>query len=980
MDLVRAQALVTFRPGEVTSQAIVDAVDALGFEAKVVEETREASPSSIGNLSIVNMSVKGMTCASCSKAVERGVQAVLGVQSVEVNLLRAEASVVLDTAQVSAERLCNAVDSLGFICKIQSRLPYTPVLSPVNKSESATLRLSVVQGHAACTVLKAQRGVNSVDLDNGVVVVSYQPEVIGARALLQRLASSGIQAEPSGPAVQGASDEVSDGMWRDFAIAGPATITMMGLMYLQLPCLAEPLHPGVSRMTAVLFIISTVVLFTAGRRFFIGASRALKRGSANMDVLASLAASLAYIFAIVMTIFAILVSQNGGQVSDPPMELFETPTTLITALLLGRILETRAKRQAGIFLDKLVNSTPPTARLVHEDGDTVSTTEIPVELVEVGDTLELQPGDVVPVDGSLLKAVNRAAGCQPLSFNEALLTGESRPIPKCEGDEVICGSVFLTRSNCWIRAERVGSGTALAKVVALVEKAASSASKIPAQRLADQVTRIFVPIVISLAVMTTLCQFCAVHLYTSHYDPQLRHVGHYVVCEMIVFAFRFGLAVLLVACPCALGLATPTAVMVATGVAAERGILVKSAASFEQAAKRGSVVLDKTGTLTEGSPRAVAMALSAEMPQQKLSVALGPVVCKMIQAHQGADVPSVNKGPIVHPWLRRPQDVKADCEAPEKDQPTLATVESVAIFFAASAVRSEHPLSRGIEDGLGQLLGSQRVSELLNALPPITDFETSVGNGVSFHMGAVSVKVGSPGWLLPDLAFQQDLLPWVDEQCSTASTVVGLSVDNAFVGFISLRDELRPMAKSIVNELQSLGEDIWMCTGDRYNTALAVAAQLGLPTDRVVAGAHPDDKAALVHKLRYQGKRVVAVGDGMNDAPALALADVGIAIGAGVRLTVDAADVVLVNMSLADFLCFKQLSVSTSRTILRNFGWAFVFNGAMLPVASGAFASYGVSLPPAAAGGAMACSSIMVIMSSLTLRWFLPAKPSDCKS
>lgn len=983
VDLLRGQAIVTFMPCEITSQNMVDEVMQLGFEAEVLDVSRDGSStqdtvesapeSEAGSLIVVKVAVSSLACSMRRGTLERSLLDAAGVRCVRLHVVPAELTAVLDTCRMNAEQLVEEVGKLGFQGKVLSQRPCVSATLPLDALETATLHLRVAQSQAACQVLAAQHGVDSVGFDGGVVSVSYQPHLVGARILIRRLANSGLEAEPRGPVNEAVRDEVFASLRADLLIAIPVTVTMMLLICFTPSTLKVHMRPGISRKTAVLFVLSTVVLLTAGRRFFVGAAAALKRRSANMDVLASLAAGLAYVFAIAMTALNIVVAEDGGQVAEPPMELFETPANLLTALLIGRMLESCARRQASSFLDKLVSSTPPKASLVEEDGSSVVTKEIAVELVQAGDTLEVKPGEVVPVDGSLLKPVDENTMALPCAFNEALLTGENRPVPKSEGDEIIGGSVLLTRSPCWIRAERIGSGTALAKVVALVEKASSSSSRLPVQRMADSITSIFVPVVVSLAMLTTLCHFLCVYWYGAKHDPQLKQVGQYVTCEMAIFAFRFGLAVLLIACPCALGLATPTAVMVATGVAAERGILVKSAASFEQAAKRGSVMLDKTGTLTEGCPRTVAMALCPGMPQQVVNDALGGVARMMIQSLPAADAADPDVCHITTSWLRRAQGAPP-MDQTQENQPSRYAVEAVALLFAASAVRSEHPLSRGIEDGMRQLLGAERLTTLLGALSPVSKFETSAGHGVSFVLGAAPVKVGSPGWLVPDLLLQPDLLPWVEGQCSKASTVVGLSVDNSLIGFLALRDELRSNAKAIVGELRRLGEDVWMCTGDRLNTALAVAAELGISEDRVVAGARPDGKAELVRGLRSKGERVVAVGDGINDAPALALADVGVAIGAGVRLAVDAADVVLVKMDLAGFLMFKQLSVATSWTIARNFLWAFIFNAAMLPVATGAFASYGVMLAPSAAGAAMACSSIMVICSSLALRWF-PSSP-----
>lgn len=985
VDLLRGQALVIFTVGKLTAKAVAKEVDDLGFEAAVQEETYLENFAAAGtggssqqNLCAAKLSVKGMTCASCSSAVETGLRACAGIRSVEVDLLREEASVEVDVSKISLEQLVAKVTDLGFeaILLWQERVCEHGEQPTSEAPETATLHLAVAQGAAARGVLEAQHGVTSVGLEEGVLTVSYRPDLVGARSLLHRLANSGLEAEFRASGIEAKGDADFAQLAQDLMIALPCTIVMLSMMHVdhaagvQGPLSVEVLH-GISRKTLLLFAMSILVLSTAGRRFFSGAASALKRGDANMDVLVALAAGLSFAFAVCMTGFGMLAAKKGGKVAEPPMDLFETPCTLITTLLVGRMLESRAKQQTGKFLDDLLSSTPPKARVVQEEIASATTKEMPKELVELGDILEVRPGETVPVDGILIRAVDEQVTL--LAFNEALLTGESRPIPKSEGDSIICGSSLVTRTPCWIRAERIGTGTALAKLVSLVEKAGSSANQAPVQRLADRIARVFVPFVIGLAVLTTFCQLCSVRMYGAAVDPQMEHVTGLEHCEMFVFAIRFGLSVLLVACPCALGLATPTAVMVATGVAAERGIVVKSASSFEQAALQGSVVLDKTGTLTRGSPQTGAMALCPGDAQQKLREVVGGVVCGMVGT-SSVIYTDMSEEPINTRWLHRlGSGIVESGSGTTTEQPSKAAVESSALLFAASAARSEHPLSRGIEDGMRRLVGDARLSALLGALPPITEVEALVGHGVSFKLGNTLVKVGSAAWVVPDLLLRPDLLPWVEEQCSKASTVVGLSVDSSPVGFVALRDELRPSAKAIVDEFRRLGDDVWMCTGDRQHTALAIAADVGVPNDRVVADARPEDKASLVRRLRDRGDHVVVVGDGVNDAPALALANLGIAIGAGVRLTVDAADVILVKNDLEDVYKFKQLALATSCTIKRNFLWAFIFNATMLPVAAGLFAQFGVSLSPTWASAAMACSSIAVVLSSLQLRWFAAA-------
>lgn len=692
----------------------------------------------------------------------------------------------------------------------------------------------------------------------------------------------------------------------------------------------------------------------------------MKRHSPNMDVLISVATSLAYVYSVCMMMFCMYAAAGGDErtMEQPPPHFFETPCTLITVMLVGRILEDSAKQRTTASLDDLVRRAPVMARLASGPD---SGTEILPELVEVGDKLEVRPGEHVPVDGPLIRrpGVSGVGAQVEAAFDESLLTGESHPIPKQIGDLVIGSSRLETKSPCCIRAERIGSGSALAQILSLVEQASASAESAPAQRTADGVAYIFVPACIVLAGVVSLVWLCLVFGDFIELDDLIIHGPAFESCEKVLFALKFGLAVLLVACPCALGLATPTAVMVSAGVAAKRGILVKSAAALEIAAKVGVVVMDKTGTLTIGKPCLTSLAVCGNAPCSALS--------QTASLGKSARWPTDNMA----------GNAAASCGGMAEvswfggDGPNDPLLCGLGVLLVASASHADHPLSRGIESGVRQLLGEQVVEQLLASAPKVEGFEAVTGRGVRFQLGGISADVGSTSWNSRTEAessegLSPELVAWADRERQRAATVVAARVDGVVVGLVALRDQLQPAARAVVSDLVRMGEKVYMCTGDHRATALAVAAELGLPQDRVFAESPPAEKARLVESLKAQSLRVLVVGDGVNDAPALAAADVGVAIGSGVKITVDAADVVVVKSCLRDFLIFIQLAKATVSCINRNFIWACVFNALMLPLAAGVFFQQGIHVKPEVAGAAMATSSIMVVSSSLMIRNFRP--------
>lgn len=982
VNLLRERASITFDGSLASAENLCEEIEDLGFAAKVLEvEDMKRAIVSGGGRFLVELSIQGMTCAACSGAVERGLTSTLGVVKANVNLLRGTASVTCERGGITADQVRELVEDLGFGARIEGE--QDSATSALGRADSPPeraklhIRVPCDLGSSAHAVIKdfvlSSSGVLSAVSSSGVLAITYRPDQIGSRQLLNELSTAGHAVEHCGPdaIVKPRGDE---SLWRDLKLALPPSLMILSITMGPTTGLEPFLHsvaaiPGLHVKTLLLFLLATPIQWGIGWRFHRGAARAMKRKSPNMDVLICVATSFAYIYSISMMGFCVYVANgvDGKMAMQPPPHFFEAPCTLITVMLIGRLIEARAKRSTVVALDDLVRRAPQMARLASGSD---AGREVQAELVEVGDVLEVRSGETVPADGLLVPPPGRELKRYSFaSFDESLLTGESRPVPKVLGDMLIGGSELASEGTICVRAERIGSGSALAQILSLVESASATAGSAPAQRTADSVARIFVPSCIVLAALVSLTWLCLAMGGRVQVSEMHGHGKAFATCEQVLFALKFGLAVLLVACPCALGLATPTAVMVSTGVAAKRGILVKSAAALESVAKPGAFMLDKTGTLTAGKPCVTALAVccpgaSGPLSEEGLSLE-SEALAQLSHLDDKAVSSNPAKGlidgfllPNVF-WLGSSGSDRAE-----------SLFRGLAVILAASASLGEHPLSRGISEGMRTLLGEEALGQLLAAAPPIEDFESVVGYGLRFRLADMVLQVGSTSW---GASPGPEQAAWAEAERRNAATVVAARVTGVIVGLVALRDPLQPAAQAVVADLRRCREDVWMCTGDHVDTALAVAAELGIPSEHVVAGAPPSEKKSLVEKLQSSGRRVVVVGDGVNDAPALATASVGIAIGAGARITIDAADVVLVRSDLRDVLVFRQLAVATVQCIMRNFGWALCFNSLMLPLAAGALWKYGIMIRPELAAAAMASSSILVVTQSLTLRWFRPS-------
>ncbi len=801
----------------------------------------------------LELDVEGMHCASCVSRIENALAGVQGVERAAANLATGRARVEGKGLDVKA--LEQAVASTGYSARAR-------------RAEVERVALDVSGMHCASCVasiegaLNALPGVNEavVNLASETAKVAYEPRATDVGKIVAAVESVGYAATP----MEGierelevvAAEERGRRRLRELRTKFVSS-AVIGALLLVLAFVWSPL-PDRENMWLML-VLATPVQFWAGSEFYKGAFRLARHRSADMNTLIAVGTSAAYLYSLVATI------APGAVGGGTPDVYFDTSAVIIALILLGRLLEARAKAGTTEAIKRLMELRPPSARVIR-DGTEL---EVPVEDVRVGDEIVVRPGEKVAVDGEVIEGRS--------TIDESMLTGESVPVEKGPGDEVI-GATLNRVGSFRFRATRVGTDTALAQIVRLVEEA--QGSKAPIQRLADRVSARFVPAVIAIATLAF-----AVWLVT----------GSSFTSAMLAFV-----AVLIIACPCALGLATPTAIMVGTGRGAEMGILVRGGEALETAQKLDTIVLDKTGTLTRGEPSVTDV------------VPLG-----------------------------------------------LHEEEFIALSAAAESL-SEHPLAQAVVR-----FARDRGVEL----SPAADFEASVGHGVNATVGGHAVVVGSSR-LIHEVGIDASALA---ERAASleaqGKTVVYTAVDGRLAGAIAIADTLKAETRGTVAELKRLGLEVAMVTGDNRATAEAIAREAGI--DRVLAEVLPDRKAAEVKRLQEEGHVVAMVGDGINDAPALAQADVGIAIGTGTDIAIESSDLTLISGDLGGVAAALRLSRQTMRTIKQNLVGAFAYNATLVPVAAGVlYPVWGVLLDPIFAAAAMAASSVTVVTNALRLRGF----------
>ncbi|WNC44099.1 heavy metal translocating P-type ATPase [Thermosynechococcus sp. GLH187] len=726
---------------------------------------------------------------------------------------------------------------------------------------------------AACanvieTALRSLPGVRDCEIYFAAAqaTVTYDPQQVTWSDLQGAIAKAGYHAErlpEEGLVTDTATAELTyraelRRLKRRLLFAGSATLL---LLVGNLPMMTGwhlPWIPPWLHHPWLQLLLTAPIQFWSGESFYEGAWRALRYRTATMDTLVALGTSVAFFYSLFVTLFPQAFHAHMPEV------YYEVSAVVITLILLGRFLESRAKRETAAAIRKLLALQPKTARVIR-NGEAV---EVPLIEVQVGDRLLVRPGEKIPVDGEIVAGAS--------TVDESMVTGESLPVEKREGDEVI-GATLNQTGSLQIRATRVGSQTFLAQMIRLVQQA--QASKAPIQKLADRITAWFVPAVLAIALLTGLLWL------TIGRNPTL--------------ALLTTIGVLIIACPCALGLATPTSIMVASGKAAEYGILIKDARSLQLAHRVQTVVFDKTGTLTQGHPSVT--------------------------------------------------DFYSQAEA------------TTLLRLAASVEwHSEHPLAAAVVE----YAQAQGVSP-----QPVRDFGATIGQGVQGMVEDQWVLIGTPAFLAGHGIATAPWQPQAQTLAQQGKTVIWIAVDAQVRGLIALADTLKPEAPAVVAALKRMGLEVILLTGDQAVTAAAIAQQVGI--EHYVASVRPDQKAAIIAELQRQGKCVAMVGDGINDAPALAQADVGIALGTGTDVAIASSDITLIAGHLQGIVIALQLSRATIQNIRQNLFFAFIYNVAGIPIAAGIlYPLSGWLLNPMVAGAAMAFSSFSVVMNALRLRSF----------
>ncbi|KDE48577.1 ATPase P [Geobacillus sp. CAMR12739] len=794
----------------------------------------------MGELKTVTLKVTGMTCAACANRIEKVLNKMDGVEA-NVNLAMEKATIQYDPSKQTIADIETKIENLGYGVA----------------TEKVTLDIEGMTCAACAT--RIEKGLNrmegvtiaAVNLATNSAVVEYKEGVTSVEDILEKIKKLGykgqIRNEEQDDA--GRKEERLKQKQRQLAISIILSLPLLYTMLAHMPFAIGLPMPQLLMNPWFQLLLATPVQFYIGGPFYVGAYRALRNKSANMDVLVALGTSAAYVYSLYEAF------RTLGNPEYMPRLYFETSAVLITLVLVGKYFEALAKGRTTEAISKLVSLQAKEATVIR-NGEEM---KVPLEEVVIGDTILVKPGEKIPVDGTVISGAS--------SVDESMITGESIPVDKKEGDYVI-GATMNTNGVLTIRAEKVGKDTALVNIIKIVEEA--QGSKAPIQRMADVISGIFVPIVVGIAVVA----FMIWYFFAAPGD--------------LAKALEAAIAVLVIACPCALGLATPTSIMVGTGKGAEQGILFKGGEYLERTHQINAVLLDKTGTVTKGKPEVT--------------------------------------------------DV-------------LVFREDMLDYAVSAESASEHPLAHAIvEYGKKQAI----------SMKPLEHFSAITGHGIEAVIDGKTVLIGTRK-LMKDRAVGisqcENRLIELEKQGKTAMLV---AIDGQLAGIIAVADTVKESSKEAIQTLKQMGIDVYMATGDNQRTAEAIANEVGI--EHVYAEVLPENKANIVEELQKQGKRVAMVGDGINDAPALAKADIGMAIGTGADVAIETADVTLVGGDLRHIPKAIELSRQTMKNIRQNLFWALFYNTIGIPVAA-----FGL-LEPWIAGAAMAFSSVSVVANALRLK------------
>jgi Cu+-exporting ATPase len=972
VSLLSERAVAVHDPSLLTADRVATIIEEAGFDASVLDSKpapqvtshRRGHRRNVSktNVMTTTIAIDGMTCGACTSSIESGFRGVDGVLQFNISLLAERCVIVHDPSKLEPQRIAEIVEDCGFDAKILSSLD----ASAQKTSSSATAHLKIYglqDADAAKQLeqsLQTQSGITAVNvnLNTSRAVVTHKPAVIGLRAIVEMIEQRGYNAlvadsDDNNAQLESLAKTKEIQEWRrafrtSMAFAIP--VFLIGMVFpMFLPFLdfgSIKLFRGIWLGDVVCLLLTIPVQFGIGKRFYVSAIKSIRHGSPTMDVLVVLGTSAAFFFSVAAMVVSFFVPPHTR-----PSTVFDTSSMLITFICMGRYLENRAKGQTSKALSRLMSLAPSMATIyadpiaaakVAEEWDveeeklagrkslSLGSTEektIPTELIEVGDVVVLRPGDKIPADGTVIRGESYV--------NESMVTGEAMPILKKKGMQLMAGTVNGA-GRLDFAVTRAGRDTQLSQIVRLVQEAQTS--RAPIQRIADTVAGYFVSIIITLGAATFVAWMILSHVLPNPPEIflQAESGGKIMVCVKLC------ISVIVFACPCALGLSTPTAVMVGTGVGAEKGILIKGGATLETATKITHVLFDKTGTLTVG---------------------------KM----------SVSRSDLEINW------------SDEKRQRLFWTLVGLA------EMGSEHPIAKAIVSGAKNHLGLGPEAGLDGS---VGDFEAVVGKGIaSWVEASISrqrhrILVGNLAYLRsedveisaptqqaqdenPESSSESLQSPHPNKLTSAGTTTIHVAIDGSYAGRILLSDTLKPSARATILALRRLGVGASIVTGDALAPALVVARQVGIPPEDVHAGCTPADKQALLEDLQRpkeeggKGEVVAMVGDGINDSPALATAAVGIALSSGTDVAMEAASIVLMNtQDLLSVPAALHLSNYIFTRIRMNLVWACGYNVIGLPFAMGFFLPWGYSIHPMAAGAAMAFSSVSVVASSLALRWW----------
>ncbi|WP_083222747.1 heavy metal translocating P-type ATPase [Ensifer sp. LC163] len=813
-----------------------------------------------GNALTASIPVEGMTCASCVARVEKAIRAVPGVTSASVNLATERADVRFDGTTKTAD-IVKAIENSGYGAaeeSVELAIDGMTCASCVARIEKA---LKAVPGVTQANVnLATERA--TVRLTKGIATTTALEEAVRAAGYGAKRITGDESTDEEAEKRERETRRLSRSLLVAAALTLPIFAMEMGSHFIPAVHDFVMINIGMQESWYLQFVLATLVLFGPGLRFYQKGIPALLRLAPDMNSLVAIGTAAAWGYSVVATFASGLLPEGTANV------YYEAAAVIVTLILLGRVLEARAKGRTSEAIKHLMGLQAKTARVVR-DGETI---EIPLADVHSGDTVLVRPGDRVPVDGTVLDGNSYV--------DESMITGEPVPVEKIVGADVVGGTINKTGSFTF-RATKVGAETVLAQIIRMVEQA--QGAKLPIQSLVDRVTAWFVPAVIAIAAVTF-----AIWLVFGP-DPAL------------TFALVNGVAVLIIACPCAMGLATPTSIMVGTGRAAEMGVLFRKGEALQTLRNAEIIAVDKTGTLTKGRPELTDL------------------------------------------------DTSAGFERSE-----------VLALVAAVETRSEHPIAEAIVE-------AAKAEDV--AVPAPSNFEAVPGFGASAVVNGRSVHVGADR-LMARLKLDVSVFAGqVARLGSEGKSPLYAAIDGKLAAIIAVADPIKETTPQAVRMLHDLGLKVAMITGDNRRTAEAIAAKLGI--DEVIAEVLPDGKVAALKRLKADGRAVAFVGDGINDAPALAEADVGLAIGTGTDVAIESADVVLMSGDLLGVPNAIALSKATIRNIKENLFWAFAYNAVLIPVAAGAlYPAYGLLLSPIFAAGAMALSSVFVLGNALRLRGF----------